>query len=104
MSSTRRAASAAARDIRAVLIPRVHERYGKDRSALVAAFPTFKARGAMNRFRATPPEAAARGLVTASGGNHLAQVGGDGQTPAQPLDDRCVRIGRPQCHDLRTQS
>ncbi|MDX6665053.1 MAG: error-prone polymerase, partial [Solirubrobacteraceae bacterium] len=35
------------RDIRAVLIPRVHERYGKDRSALVAAFPTFKARGAI---------------------------------------------------------
>ncbi|MFL5846442.1 MAG: DNA polymerase III subunit alpha [Solirubrobacteraceae bacterium] len=35
------------RDIRAVLIPRVHQRYGKDRSALVAAFPTFKARGAI---------------------------------------------------------
>ena len=35
------------RDIRAVLIPRVHERYGRDRSALVAAFPTFKPRGAI---------------------------------------------------------
>ena len=35
------------RDIRAVLIPRVHERYGRDRSALVAAFPTFRARGAI---------------------------------------------------------
>jgi error-prone DNA polymerase len=35
------------RDIRAVLIPRVHERYGHDRSALVAAFPTYRARGAI---------------------------------------------------------
>jgi error-prone DNA polymerase len=30
-----------------VLIPRVHERYGHDRSALVAAFPTYRARGAI---------------------------------------------------------
>ena len=35
------------RDIRAVLIPRVHERFGCDRAALVAAFPTFRARGAI---------------------------------------------------------
>ncbi len=35
------------RDIRAVLIPRVHERYGNERAALVAAFPTFRARGAI---------------------------------------------------------
>jgi error-prone DNA polymerase len=35
------------RDIREVLIPRVHERYGHDRSALVAAFPTYRARGAI---------------------------------------------------------
>jgi error-prone DNA polymerase len=35
------------RDIREVLIPRVHERYGHDRAALVAAFPTFRARGAI---------------------------------------------------------
>jgi error-prone DNA polymerase len=35
------------RDIRAVLIPRVHERYGTERSALVAAFPTYRARGAI---------------------------------------------------------
>jgi error-prone DNA polymerase len=33
------------RDIREVLIPRVHERYGSDRSALVAAFPTYRPRG-----------------------------------------------------------
>ncbi|HEV3127755.1 MAG TPA: error-prone DNA polymerase [Solirubrobacteraceae bacterium] len=35
------------RDIREKLIPRVHERYGRERSALVAAFPTYRARGAI---------------------------------------------------------
>jgi error-prone DNA polymerase len=35
------------RDIRERLIPRVHDRYGHDRAALVAAFPTFRARGAI---------------------------------------------------------
>jgi error-prone DNA polymerase len=35
------------RDIREKLIPRVHERYGAERSALVAAFPTYRPRGAV---------------------------------------------------------
>jgi error-prone DNA polymerase len=35
------------RDVRERLIPRIHERYGRDRSALVAAFPTYRARGAI---------------------------------------------------------
>ncbi len=35
------------RDIREALIPRIHERYGHERSALVAAFPTYRARGAI---------------------------------------------------------
>ena len=35
------------RDVREVLIPRVHDRYGRDRAALVAAFPTYRARGAI---------------------------------------------------------
>ncbi len=35
------------RDIREALIPRIHERYGRERSALVAAFPTYRARGAI---------------------------------------------------------
>ena len=38
------------RDIREVLIPRVHERYGADRSALVAAFPTYRVRSAVRDF------------------------------------------------------
>jgi error-prone DNA polymerase len=35
------------RDIRERLIPRIHERYGHEKSALVAAFPTYRARGAI---------------------------------------------------------
>ncbi|HEX3510395.1 MAG TPA: DNA polymerase III subunit alpha [Solirubrobacteraceae bacterium] len=35
------------RDVRERLIPRVHERYGSERSALVAAFPTYRVRGAI---------------------------------------------------------
>jgi error-prone DNA polymerase len=35
------------RDLREALMPRVHQRYGRDRSALVAAFPTYRARGAI---------------------------------------------------------
>jgi error-prone DNA polymerase len=35
------------RDVRETLIPRVHERYGPDRSALVAAFATYRSRGAV---------------------------------------------------------
>jgi len=35
------------RDIREKLIPRIHERYGADRSALGAAFPTYRSKGAI---------------------------------------------------------
>ncbi len=35
------------RDIRERLIPRIHERYGREHTALVAAFPTYRARGAI---------------------------------------------------------
>ena len=35
------------RDIRERLIPRVHDRFGRDRAALVAAFPTYRLRGAV---------------------------------------------------------
>ena len=38
------------RDIREKLIPRVHERYGEDRSALVAAFACYRSRGATRDF------------------------------------------------------
>jgi error-prone DNA polymerase len=35
------------RDVRERLIPRIHERYGNERSALVAAFPTYRAKGSV---------------------------------------------------------
>jgi error-prone DNA polymerase len=38
------------RDVREKLIPRIHERYGADRSALVAAFPTYRSKGAIRDF------------------------------------------------------
>jgi error-prone DNA polymerase len=38
------------RDIRERLIPRVHERYGPERSALVAAFSCYRSRGAVRDF------------------------------------------------------
>ncbi|MEA2408837.1 MAG: error-prone polymerase [Thermoleophilaceae bacterium] len=38
------------RDIRELLIPRVHDRYGRDRCALVAAFSTFQVRSAVRDF------------------------------------------------------
>jgi error-prone DNA polymerase len=38
------------RDIRERLIPRVHERYGPERSALVSAFPTYRSRSATRDF------------------------------------------------------
>jgi error-prone DNA polymerase len=47
------------RDIREVLIPRIHEVYGADRSALVAAFPTYRPRGAvrdLGKVLGLPPE------------------------------------------------
>src|SRR5215211_2114136 len=55
------------RDIREALIPRIHDRYGAERSALVAAFPTFRSRGAireLGKVLGLPPgelERAARG-------------------------------------------
>ena len=38
------------RDIREQLIPRIHARYGRERSALIAAFPTYRSRGAIRDF------------------------------------------------------
>ncbi len=65
------------RDVRERLIPRVHERYGHDRSALVAAFPTFRSRGAireLGKVLGLPPSAierAARGADPFASGEGL---------------------------------
>jgi error-prone DNA polymerase len=58
------------REIREVLIPRVHERYGNERAALVAAFPTFRARGAireLGKALGLPPGEIERAARTADG-------------------------------------
>ncbi len=63
------------RDIRAELIPRVHKRYGRDRAALVAAFPTFRARGAireLGKALGLPPGEIERVARTAD--NHRGEV------------------------------
>ncbi len=81
------------RDIREKLIPRIHERYGHDRSALVAAFPTYRARGAireLGKALGLPPgeiERVARGSEGWSGHN----VGRD---VAAALGERRARTGR----------
>src|SRR5271166_6446087 len=73
------------RDVRERLIPRVHERYGHDRSALVAAFPTFRARGAireLGKVLGLAPgeiERAARGADPFASGERL-QLAGPGGT------------------------
>jgi error-prone DNA polymerase len=66
------------RDIRERLIPRVHERYGHDRSALVASFPTYQAPSAVRDFAKTlglPPaevERIARTVDPWRSGNDIA--------------------------------
>ena len=67
------------RDIRAKLIPRVHERYGKDRTALVATFPTFRARSAIRQIGAalSLPAADIERVARASEGWSGQRVGDD---------------------------
>jgi error-prone DNA polymerase len=67
------------RDIRQVLIPRVHERFGSDHAALVAAFPTYRARGAireLGKVLGLPPAQIER-VARGSEGWDAAAVGKD---------------------------
>ena len=94
------------RDIREVLIPRVSERFGKDRAALVAAFPTYRARGAireLGKVLGLPPgeiERVARG----SEGWDARGVGRDIETASggAPLGGRWAWLARlaAQAHGL----
>ena len=71
------------REIREVLIPRVHKRYGHERAALVAAFPTFRARGAireLGKVLGLPPgeiERVAR-MADSHGGSVERDIGASG--------------------------
>lgn len=68
------------RDIRAELIPELHRRYGHDRAALVATFPTYRARGSIRELGAAlglPPaelERVAKATDGWSGRNVLADI------------------------------
>jgi error-prone DNA polymerase len=86
------------RDIRAELIPRVHERFGRDRAALVAAFPTFRARGAIRELGkvlglpAGEIERLARGAERfGSGAEHDMAAGAEGGDGRDGAGDK----GRP---------
>ena len=104
------------RDIREVLIPRIHDRYGRERSALVAAFPTFRSRGAireLGKVLGLPPgelERVARGAepwavrgVTADvesalglepGGPPAPLVDPDSRAPVRDVDGRVAGDGQ----------
>jgi error-prone DNA polymerase len=73
------------RDIRERLIPRVHERYGHDRAALVAAFPTFRARGAIREL----------GKVLGLPAGEIERVarGAEGYGPARPGGEHEIVAG-----------
>jgi error-prone DNA polymerase len=91
------------RDIREVLIPRVHERFGNDHAALVAAFPTFRARGAireLGKVLGLPPgeiERMARGAERyGSGAEHdMANGAGTGATAGEQGEDARTRREAP---------
>jgi error-prone DNA polymerase len=72
------------REIREVLIPRVHERFGHERAALVAAFPTFRARGAireLGKVLGLPPAELERAARTADGWERHAEHDLPGGSP-----------------------
>jgi error-prone DNA polymerase len=84
------------RDIREVLIPRVHERYGHERAALVAAFPTFRVRGAIRELGATlglPPGEIER--LARAADNH----GNHARSAAPAAADNHGNRARSSAHD-----
>ncbi len=73
------------RDIRERLIPRVHDHYGRDRAALVAAFPTFRSRGAireLGKVLGLPPGEIER--VARGSDGFIARDTGHGDEPWSP--------------------
>ncbi|HET9094925.1 MAG TPA: DNA polymerase III subunit alpha, partial [Solirubrobacteraceae bacterium] len=94
------------RDIREVLIPRVSERFGRDRAALVAAFPTYRARGAireLGKVLGLPPGEIER-VARSSEGWDARGVGRDIETASggAPLRGRWGWLARlaAQAHGL----
>ena len=93
------------RDIREVLIPRIHDRYGRERSALVAAFPTFRSRGAireLGKVLGLPPGELERGgaepwAVRRRDGDVESALGLEPGGPPPPLVDPDSRARRSRC-------
>jgi error-prone DNA polymerase len=92
------------RDIREKLIPRVHERYGHERSALVAAFPTYRARGAIRELGKALglPAGEIERVARGSEGWDAREVGKDIETARRGSTGRWAWLARlsAQAHGL----
>ncbi|MDQ5832693.1 MAG: DNA polymerase III subunit alpha, partial [Actinomycetota bacterium] len=88
------------RDIRDVLIPRVHDRYGRDRCALVAAYSTFQVRSAVRDFAKAlglPPgeiERLARAVDPWKDRNDIEEEVPQGGSGRSPRWDALVKLAR----------
>jgi error-prone DNA polymerase len=85
------------RDIRDVLIPRVHDRYGRDRCALVAAFSTFQVRSAVRDFAKAlglPPGEIERLARQVDPWKDRNDIEGDVPRGGSPRWDALVRLAR----------
>src|SRR3954471_23879815 len=85
------------RDIRDVLIPRVHDRYGRDRCALVAAFSTFQVRSAVRDFAKAlglPPGEIERLARAVDPWKERNDIEGDLPTRRSPRWDALVKLAR----------
>ena len=85
------------RDIRDVLIPRVHDRYGRDRCALVAAFSTFQVRSAVRDFAKAlglPPGEIERLARAVDPWKDRNDIEGDVPRSRSPRWDALVRLAR----------
>jgi error-prone DNA polymerase len=85
------------RDIRDVLIPRVHDRYGRNRCALVAAFATFQVRSAVRDFAKAlglPPGEIERLARAVDPWKDRNDIEGDVPRGGSPRWDALVRLAR----------
>jgi error-prone DNA polymerase len=85
------------RDIRDVLIPRVHDRYGRDRCALVAAFATFQVRSAVRDFAKAlglPPGEIERLARAVDPWKDRNDIEGDVPQASSPRWDALVKLAR----------
>ncbi|HEY6778839.1 MAG TPA: error-prone DNA polymerase [Thermoleophilaceae bacterium] len=85
------------RDIRDVLIPRVHDRYGRDRCALVAAFATFQVRSAVRDFAkalSLPPGEIERLARAVDPWKDRNDIEGDVPRASSPRWDALVKLAR----------